>query len=408
MRVTLSLIVLLTLATVATGQENWTRFRGPNGTGIADAIDFPSEFTESDYCWIVDLPGKGVSSPVVCDKQVVVTHAGGDVLNVSAFDLDSGTPLWSTPIKCVKQKMHAANSTASATPAADSSHYYVAYGDQSAVYLAALDRGGKVQWEAKLPRFDGPHGFGSSPVVVGDVVCLNIDTGAGCYLVAFDTTSGAERWRAERSQNEKETYSTPCTIEVAGRTLIVAESTGGGLQAVEPQYGTVAWSLSDVLPARTVSSPCVAGDMLIATCGSGGSGHVMVAAKYDAADASVAYTLDKNVPYVPTILAKDGLLFLWHDQGIVTCVDSETRDVVWRKRIGGGYYGSPVCVGNRLVALSREGKAVVLAASRNYELLGETDLGEASEATPAVAGGRLLLRTDSKLVCLGGRKVRSE
>ncbi len=406
MRTTISLVIVLLLATCATAQDNWARFRGPNGTGVTGPVDFPSEFSASNYQWTADLPGKGHSSPVVWGNKVAVTAASGAELALCVFDLASGEPLRTYTIDCPRGAMHAANSTAATTPAIDAQQIYLSWASGDSVHLAAFAHGKTATndnpvWHAQLPAFVGQHGFCSSPVVVGQTVCLNVDTTSGGYLVAYDATNGNERWRAARPDSGKESYSTPCTIEAEGRALIVAESTGGGLQAIDPNDGTVVWSLGDVLPARTVSSPCVAGDMLIATCGSGGNGHVMVAAKYDDAGASVAYTLTNNVPYVPTILAKDGLLFLWHDQGIVTCVDAATREVVWRKRIGGGYYGSPVCVGDRLIALSREGKAVVLAASRDYKLLGESDLGEGSEATPAVAQGRLLLRTESKLICLG-------
>jgi outer membrane protein assembly factor BamB len=402
MKQPLALLAALALVWPASAQENWSRFRGPNGTGLAADIDVPSQFSADDYAWQVDLPGKGHSSPVVWDNLVAVTAAEGDELRVLAYHLTTGEPAWSAQVVCPRQPMHAANNPAATTLACDARHFYLSYADAAGVYVVAFDHAGQQQWIAKLPAFDGQHGFASTPAVVGDVVCLNVDTASGGFLVAFDTAGGSERWRVSRPDAGQQTYSTPCTIDIAGESHIVAESTGGGLQAVDATSGQVTAALADVLPARTVSSPCVLGNQVFATCGSGGNGHVLVCAEFAANQAKTAFTLTRNIPYVPTVLATDDLLFLWHDQGVVTCIDTTSQQVVWRKRVGGNYYGSPICMGDRLIALSREGQAVVLAASRDYQLLAENDLGEPSHATPAVAQGRLLLRTESRLVCLGG------
>src|SRR5690606_23051085 len=114
----------------------------------------------------------------------------------------------------------------------------------------------------------------------------------------------------------------------------------------------------------------------------------------------VAFTLTRNVPYVPTAIVAGDLLFLWHDRGTVSCVELASGETGWTERIGGTVFGSPICLGDRLLALSTSGEAVMLANSREFKLLGRSDLGEATQATPAVAGGRLFLRTESKLMCL--------
>jgi outer membrane protein assembly factor BamB len=97
------------------------------------------------------------------------------------------------------------------------------------------------------------------------------------------------------------------------------------------------------------------------------------------------------------------LVFLWGDKGIVTCIDAASGKVYWRERVGGNYYGSPVRVGDVVYCLSAEGEAVALAAKSEFQLLGRSPLGEPSRATPAVAGGRMFLRTESHLVAVGGK-----
>jgi outer membrane protein assembly factor BamB len=107
---------------------------------------------------------------------------------------------------------------------------------------------------------------------------------------------------------------------------------------------------------------------------------------------------------VPTPLVKDGRLYLWCDDGVVSCLNVANGEVIWRERVGGSYYGSPVWVDGRLYCIARNGEAVVLAAGDKFEVLARVPLGEPSSATPAVAGGVMYLRTRSQLFSLGGRR----
>ena len=135
----------------------------------------------------------------------------------------------------------------------------------------------------------------------------------------------------------------------------------------------------------------------------------MVAIRPGKFDGSVlpelAYKITKSAPYVPSAIAKDDLLFLWSDQGVLTCVRAATGEPVYEpKRIGGKFYGSPICVGDRLYCVSDAGEVVVVAAAPEYQLLGRTPLGEACHSTPAVANGVMFIHTFSHLVSLGGKK----
>jgi outer membrane protein assembly factor BamB len=115
----------------------------------------------------------------------------------------------------------------------------------------------------------------------------------------------------------------------------------------------------------------------------------------------VAYSVDAKLPYVVTPVASGALIFLWTDQGIVSCLDAVSGKTLWQQRVDGKYYGSPIRIRDRLYAISREGQVVVIAAADKFKLLGETKLGEPSQSTPAVSGGVLLLRTESQLLAVG-------
>jgi outer membrane protein assembly factor BamB len=117
-----------------------------------------------------------------------------------------------------------------------------------------------------------------------------------------------------------------------------------------------------------------------------------------------AYKIDNSsTPYVPTSLASGGLLFTFHDQGYVSCLRSTTGEQLWREKPGGKFFGSPVWVNGKLYCITTKGEVVVIKAAPVYELLAINPLGEKSHATPAVADGRMYLRTYSHLICIGGK-----
>ncbi|MEX2560820.1 MAG: PQQ-binding-like beta-propeller repeat protein, partial [Pirellulales bacterium] len=155
------------------------------------------------------------------------------------------------------------------------------------------------------------------------------------------------------------------------------------------------------------SSPIVAAGLVFGTTGSGGGGHYLAAVRPPApgsdAKPELVYGVPDLAPYVPTLIAKNGLVFLWHDKGKVTCLRAATGDELWSERVGGNFSGSPVIAGDRLYAIAENGTVVVLAAEEKFELLGRNPLGEDSRSTPAVAGGRMYLRTLSHLISVGGK-----
>jgi outer membrane protein assembly factor BamB len=179
---------------------------------------------------------------------------------------------------------------------------------------------------------------------------------------------------------------------------------GYGVASVDPNTGTRNWS-SPTLARRPVSSPIIVGGLVLATCGDGGGNNAVVAVRppeNGEAEPQLAYQIDRNnAPYVPSLVAKDSLVFLWADRGVVACIDAAAGTIKWRNRVGGDYYCSPVRVADRIYCVSVDGEVVCLAASDKYELLGRTPLGETFRSTPAVAGGRMFLRTESHLVAVG-------
>jgi outer membrane protein assembly factor BamB len=183
-------------------------------------------------------------------------------------------------------------------------------------------------------------------------------------------------------------------------------STAHGITAVDAGTGKVNWEVDDVFLDRCVGSPISASGLVIAGYGYGRRGSLYVAVRpglpNDGKKPEVVYEVKKSVPLVPTSLVKDGRLYLWGDDGVVSCLNVSTGEVIWRERVGGEFYGSPVCVDNRLYCIAKNGDVVVLAASDQFRVLNRVPLGEPSYTTPAVSDGVMYLRTNSHLFSLGG------
>jgi outer membrane protein assembly factor BamB len=397
--------------------DDWPRFRGPNGQGISDARTIPAKWSPQEYNWKIELPGGGHSSPVVWDDKVFITCADekaqkGILLCLRAAN---GSEVWRKEYGLDKVKMNALNNYAAASPALDAERIYLFWPGVDETTLAALTHEGREVWTAKLPGNRTQHGMGSSPVVIGDrvVITREQDQKTGGTIpsawFALDCKSGQVQWRYEHPKNANGSYSTPCVYrDKQGRDELIFTSNSHGLAALDPGTGKLLWKTPAALPARVVSSPFLAGDLVLGTCGEGGRGVRLAAIKPpDAAssEANEVYGLKSNVvPYVPTSVVRDEYFFGFHDGGMVSCFRVATGEMLWSQKPAGRYFGSPVCVDGRLYCITVDGDVVVLRAGPTYELLGVNPLGEKSHATPAVANGRMFLRTFSHLICVGGAK----
>lgn len=406
-RTSLALLITVLAVSSAPAQE-WTRFRGPNGSGINETTAIPPTWTEKDYRWKITLPGGGHSSPVLWGDRLFITCADDataerSLLGISATD---GKISWTAKFPTSPFHQHQDNSYASSTPAVDADRVYVCWNTPEEFRLLAFDHDGKQLWNTDFGPFISQHGGGNSPIVVGDVVLLGDDQeGRESFLFGIDRATGKILWKLQRN-SQSFSAATPVLLNAASAApLAIFTSKGEGVTAVDPQTGKVQWALRDVFNSRTVSSPVVGDGLIFATCGEGTSGHVLVAARApgDAGTpAEVAYKLTSGAPYVPTPLLRGDLLFVLTDTGSLSCCRASTGAVVWQQRIGGSFYSSPVCAGNILFCTTKKGAVIAVSASDHYQLLGKTELGEKCHSTPAIAEGCLFARTYTQLVCVKG------
>ena len=402
----ITLPALILFASTAEAQ-NWPRFRGENGAGISTVAGIPTTWTKKDYAWEIELPHIGHSSPVIWDKLLFVTSAteGGGERFLHCLDADSGKQLWQVSVKLGESHKHDKNSWASSTPATDGQRVYTLFADEQKLLATAWDFAGNEVWTRDLGPYESEHGLGASPIVQEGLLIVPNDQVGPSFIIALNADSGEVVWKTDRLSG-KTSYSTPLVMSGKGSELqLICLSEANGVTGTDLRTGMLNWQ-TPKLPMRTVASPVEAEGLVFAYCGEGGNGKYFAAIKSDpgADEASrIVFERKTMLPYVPCPIAFDGLLFLWGDSGIMTCLELPTGNDVWSERIDGAFSGSPVCIEDRLYCVTESGDVVVLHAGREFRELGRTSLGDDCHSTPAVANGHLYIRTFRHVLAIKAR-----
>jgi outer membrane protein assembly factor BamB len=246
-------------ATALTAAEpDWSRFRGPNGSGISTAAAVPTEFGPTkNLVWRIALP-PGHSSPVLLGDRIYLTAFRGDTLTTIAIDRLKGRVLWERNAPQVTTKIvDKRNNPASPSPAAEANAVYVFFPDYG---LIAYDGSGKERWTRPLGPFNNIYGMGASPVIVGDLVVLVCDQSVGSFIMAVDKRTGRERWRVERPE-AKSGHSTPIVWRGPdGRDQIVIPGSFL-LTSYDAATGKKLWWVGG-LSFEMKSTPVIAGDTI--------------------------------------------------------------------------------------------------------------------------------------------------
>jgi len=393
--------------------ENWARFRGPNGQGHSVEKNLPVSWSESDYLWVVKLDGKGYSSPVVWGDKVFITSAKADNSKgwLVAYDAATGKELWKKEYSFTPMKMNRLNSVAASTPALDEKHIYSIWYGKDSTRLIALDHNGGEVWSKDFGVTFLRHGPCTSPIVYKNMVIFSQEQDADSKnpvgkWIAVDKKNGDVRWSIAHLPDKKASYLVPCVYtDRAGKDVIVFCSQQRGVCGVDPSTGKIVWQVKGVTPARPVGCPVISGDLILNTSGSGGGGKglsvVRPGGRAEEKVETVYTSQGKFIPYVSTPIAVDGLFFLYHDRGSVTCLDSLTGYIKWSAEPAGRFYCSPVYADSKLYCMDMDGKLIVLTAGGKFELLGASDLGEGSYSSISMSNGRVFLRTFTRLICVG-------
>ena len=428
---------------VASADDEWPRFRGSNGGVAADHPSLPDQWGPAqNIVWKIDVPGRSWSSPVIWGDHVFVTTAintlepeslltvasyvsrsnGGtmtfmDVSKPSAphrwvlydVDLKTGRIRWErvahtgVPAK----SRHLKNSYAAETPVTDGERVYVYFGD---VGLFVYDMDGKPLWSRSMDALEMQTGFGhaASPVVDDSRVYIVNDNEEQSFIAAYDKRTGAQAWRVDRK--ETSSWTTPLVWKNELRTEIVTAATGG-VRSYDVNGGLL-WQFTG-MSTFAVPSPLASGGLLYVMSGytasalrpayairAGATGDISL--KPDQTSSEFIVWADRTLgTFHASPLVYRGCYYILHDRGFLTCNDPGTGKPIYpRQRISSDtatFTASPWAYNGKVFALSEDGDTFVFQSGPEFKVLGKNSLNEMALATPAVAGGSLIIRTASKL-----------
>jgi outer membrane protein assembly factor BamB len=399
---------------------DWPRFRGPAAEGVSDDKAVPDRWSATEnVAWKTALPGPGASSPIVAGEKVFVTCYSGYGLDKDApgreedlrhhlvcVGLADGKIIWDKSTKAdLPEKDYMAgfiyrHGYASGTPVTDGKAVYAFFG-RSGVY--AYDLEGKPLWHAKVG--DGTHSWGSgtSPIVCGDLVIVNASVESES-IVALRKSDGGQAWRLG---GIVESWSTPLVVDLPGGKQELVVSLRNKVLGIDPAKGEQLWECSAV---KDYVCPAVVAHRGIVYV-SGGRSPCTVAIRAggrgDVTRTHVLWEARKSTK-VPTPLYYGGHLYWIDEKGFATCLKADDGQLVYQERLklrgtGDKVYASLVVAGGKLFCVTREDGTVVFSPGPKFEELARNRLNDSSifNGTPAIAGSRLLVRSDRHLYCLG-------
>ena len=404
MRIFFSYIFLLSVFQ-ASGGGNWNRFRGINGEGRFPEINLPIEWQNKDHTWEILLPSTGHSSPVIWEGQLFTTCAAENDATqyVLSIDCKTGKILWQKKFQSVPYSHHKFNSYASSTPTVDQDFLFVSWTTKNSNDLLCLNHNGKLIWRRDFGAFKTQHGNGFSPIVHKEYVFVTHDHESDSAIYALKRRTGETLWKVGRV-GSKPSSSTPTIHKPKdGRTVVVSNSQSHGCYAIDIRNGKLVWETGPgSLDKRSVSSPYYAGGHFFASCGSGGRGSRFLIIKppvNENQNAQIKHTITRNAPYVPTSLVIDDFVFVLTDAGIASAIDLESGETLWKERMEGNFFASPVICGKIIYACSTEGKVFSIEANRKHlKILGTSTLDDTTHNTPAISKEGIFFRTYSKLI----------
>ncbi len=290
-------------------------------------------------------------------------------------------------------KIHQKNSHASPTPVYDGERLYLHFGHQG---IACVTLTGEIVWKNAELSYPPVHGNGGSPVVVGDLLIFSRDGADISEVNALDKRTGQLQWTTQRDVEVEKRFSfcTPLLIEVQGQPQLIFPGSNV-VQSLNPADGQEIWRV-EYDGYSVVPRPILAGNKVLICTGYNRPSLLAIdpTGQGNVTETHVRWQTDSNVPNTPSLVAWENRVAMVSDRGIATCLDLETGEEVWRKRIGGNFSASPLLHGSTLYLLSEEGDCTLLDVSQDEpQEIVRNSIQERTLASLVVIGEDLLLRS---------------
>ncbi len=420
-------------------EKNWPQWRGPEANGVAPFGNPPVQWSESENIkWKIELPGLGHATPIIWNNRIFILTAVNTSRKVDpgegkqtkakrgmvpftmgttdihkymiiAVNRSDGQIEWQHTAReeLPNEGIQKTSSWASISPVTDGEHVYAYFGSKG---LYCYDMQGNLKWEKDLGDMNIKHnwGEGSSPVLYNDKIVVKWDHEDQSFITALDKKTGREIWKVSR--DEGTSWSTPLIVESKGQAQVITNATNH-IRSYDLATGDLIWESSGMGAPEVIPTPVAANDMVYLFCGGVSNKasrlkavNLLEASGDITASTAIAWSLERDAPYVPSPLLYDNMLYFSKgNDGTLACFKADTGEEYYtRKRTKGigTVYASPVAAGGRIYLSSRNGVTQVIKHGPQYEFLATNKLDDSFSASPAVAGNELFLRGEKYLYCI--------
>lgn len=469
--------------------ENWPAWRGPDGTGVTSETDLPIRWSSTQNIrWKVPLDEPGNSTPIIWGDRIFLTQqrtldasqpvstdapdassataasrdaptaksdrkpnenadsenkepSGADTQTtkppiertVMCFDRADGKLLWQRGVSYAKKdQTHPENPYCSPSPVTDGQRVIAWHGSAG---LVCYDFDGKQLWFRDLGPQEHPWGYGSSPVLHGDLCFLNFGPGPRSFIIAVNKHTGETVWDAqipepapgedtgpiggdsisdelrERVKDLRGSFCTPLVIDADGREELIV-GMPNRVRSFDPATGKALWTCGGL--GRLVYSSASWGDGVLVTFGGWHSASIAVrpGGSGDVDETHLVWRHKLSKSRLGSGVVKDGRLYITDTSSIAECIDIQTGESLWRKRLSapgsgrGATWSSVMLSGDRCYAVNQSGDAFVFRAAPKFESIATNSLGETTNSSLAPSDGEIFFRTHKHLWCIA--EERSE
>ena len=393
---------------VPTSEEiarNWPRFRGPGGSATSAYGNVPTSWnakTGQGIRWKSPIPLAGHSSPVVWSDRIFLTGAKRRQREVYCYSTETGQLLWQrrvvVPGPQVVPEVSAETGHAASTGATDGRYFCAIFANGD---VACVDFDGHQVWAKNLGQPDNHYGHASSLTIHEGKLIVQFDQAyvedGKSKLIAFSAASGDMLWQTSRAVSGS--WASPIMVQTPGGKEIIAAA-DPWLIAYDPDDGDEIWQ-AKVLSGEIAPSPVGGAGMVFAT----NEGAHLVAVRTDGVgdvtESHVAWKVEHDQPDICSPLTDGELLWTLTSSGFLVCYDVTNGSRVWEKDFEVSFSASPSLAGGSVYLLAENGDMYIIAAAREYKLLGKAELGENAYASPAFLDGRIYIRGRKNLYCIG-------
>jgi outer membrane protein assembly factor BamB len=383
---------------VAEIKANHNGFRGPLGQGVSYAKNIPVDWdggTGKNILWKTQVSKPGVNSPVIWKDKLFIAGADPAGRMVYCIDRNTGSILWQKEVKDIpgspsaipKATEDAGLSAPSVTT--DGARVYAIFANGD---VAAFTFSGNLAWGRNLGLPDNHYGYANSPIVWNNKIIIQFDSNKGGRVLALNSKTGEIVWDTPRSV--KIAWASPVLADINGKMQVIL-SADPLVAGYDPETGKELWTIECIM-GEVASSPAFWDGLVYAA-----NEYSRLVAVKPGPSPSIVWENDEYLPEAPSPVASDGLLILATSYGVLVCYDAKTGAKYWEREFSQGFYSSPVIADKKIYVTDISGKTHILKLSKTADLIGEPMLGERVYATPAFSEGRIYLRGEKYLYCIG-------